>query len=347
MAAGGGQHVYLQVIFAIRPQIRMALENTDNEALVFSKATFSAAGYAAARPTYPPSLFRTILAYGNQNNRQGHRGTVLDLGCGHGLISREMSPHFNRVLGLDPSKVMTEQASAMTREPNIIFRQGRAEDLSFLQEASIEMAVAGQAAHWFEFPPAWRELARVIKPGGSLAFWGYKDSVLVGFPAASRILDHFSYAEGPVAPGMLGLGRYWEQPGRSRLRRLLRDFEPPASDWEDVRRIEWEPQPDLLELPDLSKAWMRKRIKLGELEAYVRTFSAFHNWRDAHTHQSGGMSRAEGGEGDVVDLMMDRIIESEPQWQALGAGWRDIEVEAAWGTYILLARRRGGQNGEE
>ncbi|POR35581.1 Trans-aconitate 3-methyltransferase [Tolypocladium paradoxum] len=301
---------------------------------LFGRATFSAAGYAAARPTYPASLFDMVLAY---HNAQSPKGTLLDLGCGHGLIAREMSPQFDQVMGLDTSTGMVKQASSMTDDAKVTFRQGGAEDLGFLPDQSVDMVVAGQSAHWFDYSKAWPELSRVVKPRGSLAFWGYKDNVLVGHPRANKIFDEFCYADGHVAPGLEGMNAYWEQPGRNKVRNLLREVEPPTAQWRDVRRILCDVRDDTAEVPDAETAWMRKRIKLGELEAYVRTFSAFQGWRDAHPEAK---SRAEGGQGDLADILMDRIVESEPQWKAMGDGWRDAEAATVWGTYILLAKRR-------
>lgn len=247
-----------------------------------------------------------------------------------------MSPHFSQVMGLDPSAGMIKQASSTTDDPKVTFRQGGAEDLSFLPDQSVDMVVAGQSAHWFDYSKAWPELSRVVKPGGSLAFWGYKDNILVGHPRANKIFDEFCYADGPVAPGLEGINAYWEQPGRDKVRNLLREVEPPAAQWRDVKRILCDVRDDT-EVPDAETAWMRKRVSLGELEAYVRTLSAFQGWRDAHPEAK---SRAEGGQGDLADILMDRIVDAEPQWKAMGDAWRDAEAEAVWGTYILLAKRR-------
>ncbi|KJZ77941.1 hypothetical protein HIM_02578 [Hirsutella minnesotensis 3608] len=303
---------------------------------VFGRATFSAAGYATARPTYPASLFKTIL-----NFHQGPKDFLLDLGCGHGLIAREMSPHFGKAVGVDMSAGMIKQASSMTHDSRISFRQGGAEDLAFVQDKSVDMVVAGQAAHWFDYAKAWPELSRVVRPGGSLAFWGYKDNILVGHPRANKVFEQFCYGKGEIAPGVIGMERFWEQPGRSKIRTLMRDVQPPEAEWVDVQHILYDVQGDAAQAPDVERAWMRKRITLGELEAYVRTYSAFQGWRDAHPQ---ARSRQESGDkdsaGDLADMLMDRIVETEPEWQATGDKWRDVEVETVWGTYILLARRR-------
>ncbi|KAK2024485.1 methyltransferase domain-containing protein [Colletotrichum zoysiae] len=307
---------------------------------VFARSTFSAAGYAAFRPSYPASLFKMVLAYHKPSSADG---TALDLGCGPGVVARELAPHFGRVLGVDPSAGMVRQASESTRDPKITFRQGGAEDLSSIAgDATVDLAVAGQAAHWFDYRRAWPELARVVRRGGTLAFWGYKDNILVGFPAVNEILEHFCYGEGEAAPGSgwETMGRYWERPGRQILRDNLEAVVPPESDWTAVRRIVYDPDRRTAQVGtgrEAEAAWQRKRLKLGEFEGYVRTFSAYVGWRDAHPEVK---SRAEGGEGDLADLLFDRLLEAVPEWKAKGDKWREVEVEGVWGTVVILAKRR-------
>ncbi|KAI1420791.1 S-adenosyl-L-methionine-dependent methyltransferase [Xylaria sp. FL1777] len=300
----------------------------------FARSTFSATAYAAFRPTYPASLFRTVLDF-HQLPLAGNETTLLDIGCGHGLIARAMSPQFQRVIALDPSAGMVKQARHMTDDAKIGFHEGRAEDLSALVgPASVDIAVSGQAAHWFDYNVVWRELARAIKPGGTIAFWGYVDGVLEGYKEATAVMEKFVYGSGEVAPGVEGMGPYWEQPGRNILRGLLRSVEVPEDHWKDVTRISH--QPGKQEDPE-DVAWLKKRMTLGEVEAYTRTSSCYSGWKDAHPETK---SRAEGGDGDVVDIMWDHIIATTPEWKAMGKQWREAEVVNDWGTYIIMARRK-------
>ncbi|KAK6082691.1 methyltransferase domain-containing protein [Seiridium cupressi] len=295
------------------------------------RTSFSAKSYAAFRPSYPPILFRTVLGY---HQLPIPAGTLLDLGCGHGLIARDLSPHFKSVTAIDPSAGMMAQAKKMTEDPKITFRQGAAEDLKFVPDASVDLAVVGQAAHWFDYGRVWPNLARVVKPGGTMAFWGYKDNILLDYEEATKIMEHFVYGFGEVAPGMEGMGKYWEQPGRNILRDLLRSVVPPENDWKDVERLEHEPgQRNQQE----KVAWLTKKMKLGEVEAYTRTFSCYSGWKDAYPEKK---SRVEGGEGDIVDVMWDHMIDAVLEWKAMGDKWKDADVVSDWGTYILTARRR-------
>lgn len=290
------------------------------------KSTFSAASYAAFRPSYPATVYQSVLKY-----HHGPKNLCVDLGCGHGLISRELSKSFAQVIGTDPSAGMVKQAISSTTEPNVSFRAASAESLPWLEDNSVDMVVAGQAAHWFDYSKVWPELKRVLRKGGTLAFWGYKDHVYVDYPKATKILDHYCYGKGPDL-----MGQYWEQPGRSILRDRLQAVVPPASDWESVERIEYEPGTSGENTGTLGERLMYRRLKLGELEGYARTFSAYHNWQDAHPDRK---SKAEGGQGDVVDEMYQETLDAEEEWKA-EKDWRQKEVNVEWGSIILLARKK-------
>ncbi|KAL2192853.1 methyltransferase-like protein [Corynascus similis CBS 632.67] len=345
---------------------------------IFGRTTFSSAGYAVFRPSYPPELFNRVLAFHHANNHNlNHNSqklvqdggappffsstptkTLLDLGCGHGLVARALAPHFTSIIAVDPSAGMIEQARKLTSDPKITFRRGGAEDLSFLPDASVDFAVAGQAAHWFDYARAWPELARVVKPGGTLAFWGYKDHVIVGprprvsaaaTAATTAVYERFTYGESEPAPGWESMARFWEMPGRGVLRDSLRAVVPPVADWERVTRIAWDPDgkrartaegaeaDDVLADAPEEALWLRKTLRLGELEGYLRTFSAFHGWQGAHPEKK---SRAEGGEGDIIDLMFDEMVAAVPEWRDKGDDWKQVEVEVVWGTILLMAKRK-------
>ncbi|KAG9241054.1 putative Trans-aconitate 3-methyltransferase [Calycina marina] len=295
----------------------------------FAKATFSTAGYAAFRPSYPPKLFQTVLAY-----HSGPKSLALDLGCGHGLVSRALAPQFSAVIGTDPSTPMVKQASASSTAPefkNVVFRVGSAEDLGEFEDGSLDVVVAGQAAHWFNYNKVWLEIAKKVRKGGTLAFWGYKDNYFVEYPRATAVLDDYCYGEGDDK-----MGKYWEQPGRNILRDLYGDIQPPENEWTDVKRIEYQPNTEGKESGE-GEVLMESKMKLGEMEGYVRTFSAYHTWMADH---EGVEAKKDGGEGDVVDGMFEKMLEVEPDWRAKGEQWRDIEVENEWGSVILLARKK-------
>lgn len=58
--------------------------------------------------------------------------------------------------------------------PRIQYEVGTAEDLSSVGIGSgkegVDLVIAGQAAHWFDYPKIWKEFTRCVRPGGTVAF---------------------------------------------------------------------------------------------------------------------------------------------------------------------------------
>ncbi|GAA6005998.1 class I SAM-dependent methyltransferase [Rhodotorula paludigena] len=190
----------------------------------FAKRSFDAAAYAAARPSYPPALFTHILAHAG--HAQGTQpATLLDLGCGPGVSTFDWLPldRFHRIIGTDPSQGMVTAARGILEDRrvkgevpaavDVRFEVARADNLAgVVDDDSVDLAVAGQAAHWFDAPATFRELARVLKPGGAFAFWGYGEFFFPERPELSALIPGYSAGT---------LGPYWEQPGRSIVEALL------------------------------------------------------------------------------------------------------------------------------
>jgi len=293
---------------------------------VRSKSNFSASSYAAFRPSYPASLYQRLLAF-----HRGPRRVCLDLGCGTGIVTREMSKHFDRVVGTDPSANMAKQArESVAQKPDfshVEFIQASAEDGGILGTGEVDMVVAGQAAHWFDYEAVWPEMKRLIRQGGTLAFWGYKDHVFVDFPLATEIMQHYAYDMHPDK-----LGSYWPQPGRSYVQDKLRIVQPPASDWEGgVERIEYEPATRGKHSGE-GTLFMEKRVTVGECKEYMRTWSSYHGWQEQHPEQT---ARIKGGEGDILDYMLDEIAKGEEHFRDEA---NMISIE--WGSGLVMARRR-------
>lgn len=227
---------------------------------------------------------------------------------------------------------MIEQARSSTaREhyPNLTFLTSFAESLTFLDNESVDLVVAGQAAHWFDTTIVFPEMRRILRKCGTLAFWGYKDPVFVDYPEATKILNEYAYSNDERL-----LGSYWSQPGRSKVENKLRDIEPPVDEWEDVQRIEYEPGTDGAKTGK-GTIFLSRHIGLGECMDFIRTWSAYGAWQDKFRKKK----RADGGEGDIVDEMFDEMRSAEADWPKDEA-WMEKKVEIEWGSGLLLARRR-------
>jgi len=58
-------------------------------------------------------------------------------------------------------------------EGKITFRVGDAEDLSFLEDGSVDLITVATAIHWFDVEKFCLECHRVLRPGGVLAAYSY------------------------------------------------------------------------------------------------------------------------------------------------------------------------------
>jgi ubiquinone/menaquinone biosynthesis C-methylase UbiE len=96
------------------------------------------------------------------------KGEVCDMGCGPGHVARFLHDQGTNVFGLDLSSRMLEEARRLN--PDISFRQGNmlALDLPDASVAGITAFYAIVNLPKASLPQVFREMARVLKPGGLL-----------------------------------------------------------------------------------------------------------------------------------------------------------------------------------
>ena len=78
-------------------------------------------------------------------------------------------------------------------------------------------------------------MKRILRPGGTIAFWGYKDGTFVDYSKATHILREYADEKSEQ-----NLGLFWSQLGRDIIQNKLRDLQPPPEDFENIQRIEYE-----------------------------------------------------------------------------------------------------------
>jgi SAM-dependent methyltransferase len=168
------------------------------------------------------------------------RELAWDAGCGNGQLSVALADQFEHVVATEPSQAQIDAALA---HPRVEYRCEPAEK-STLGNASVDLAVAAQAAHWFDWPRYVAEVDRVARPGALVALVSY--GILRVDGEAGRQIEH--YYRNIVGP-------YWP-PGRQHVENGYRDLAWP---WPSVT-----PPPI-----DMTAEWTRE-----ELVGYVTTWSA-------------------------------------------------------------------------
>ena len=202
-----------------------------------------AATYADHRPAYPAALFDWLAGQCRQHT------LAWDCGAGSGQASVGLAKHFSRVLATDMSEAQLAHA---TPDPRIAYRVALAED-SGLPDASADLVTVAQALHWFDLGPFYREVRRVLKPGGLLAAWSYGIMTLEGEEATAILQGFYHQVIGP----------YWP-PERHHVETGYRELPFPF---------------ERIAAPDLA---MEADWTLAHLLGYLRSWSACARYRDAH-----------------------------------------------------------------
>lgn len=130
-------------------------------------ASFTHAGaeYAAVRPPYPPAAVDALVPPGAVD--------VLDLAAGTGKLTASLVARGLHVLAVEPAEGMRAQLVAAL--PQVEVHGGTAEAID-LPDACVDAVTVAQAWHWFDEPAAAAEVARVLRPGGTLGVvWNDRD----------------------------------------------------------------------------------------------------------------------------------------------------------------------------
>jgi SAM-dependent methyltransferase len=151
-----------------------------------------------------------------------------------------LAERFAHVIATEPAQAQLAEA---TPHPRVEYRREPAEQSS-LTTGSVDLAVAAQAAHWFDWPRYVAEVERVTRPGALVSLVSY-GKLHVDGEADAIIVRYYDEDAGP----------YWP-PGRQHVENGYRDLALP-----------WQP----VEAPaiDMTAEWTR-----DELIGYVATWSA-------------------------------------------------------------------------
>lgn len=118
--------------------------------------------YVKARPSYPAEVIGLL----ERKCGLTRSSSVVDVGCGTGLLAKLFCDYGCRITGVEPNPAMREAGREFLSScPNFEMVEGTAETIP-LAGTSVDFITAGQAFHWFNQKEARHEFMRILKPNG-------------------------------------------------------------------------------------------------------------------------------------------------------------------------------------
>ncbi len=119
--------------------------------------------YKKYRPSYPLEIFQYLASISPSTN------TAWDAGCGSGQATVALSEYFLKVIATDISYEQIKNAQA---KDNVEYLSCPSEQTK-LESNSVDLVICAQSIHWFDLEKFYKEVNRVLKPGGVFAAWTY------------------------------------------------------------------------------------------------------------------------------------------------------------------------------
>jgi SAM-dependent methyltransferase len=142
-----------------------------------------AACYDRYRPAYPPEAIAAIFA----GLTVSHRLSVVDVGAGTGIGTRQLLAHKAAVVGIEPNADMRAVARSFASD----VRPGEAARTG-LPAGFADVVTCFQAFHWFPGHETIEEFARILRPRGRVALvWNEFDEKDAFTAAFAGLQDRF------------------------------------------------------------------------------------------------------------------------------------------------------------
>jgi SAM-dependent methyltransferase len=147
-----------------------------------------AQAYDRGRPNYPPNAVIWLVGT--------IPGRVLELGAGTGKLTKSLISIGHEVFATDPDPDML--AILNHKVPEATTTCAGAEQIP-LPDETIDVIVAAQCFHWFDFEKALPEIARVLGPGGQLSVvWNIRDERIPWVRRLGRIIGSQEQLSNPT-----------------------------------------------------------------------------------------------------------------------------------------------------
>jgi ubiquinone/menaquinone biosynthesis C-methylase UbiE len=176
----------------------MSSEQARSQANYYGGADFDWDAYHKYRPEYPEKFFDLLFAY-HQSTASGSApgwDQAADFGSGPGTIVPSLLKRFRTVIASDLNETQIQLGRDVLLPKygaqRIRLHVGKAEECDWLEDGTVDMITAAEAAHWFDDDKWVAQAARKLKSGGTIAFWLYFPSFALINPADPELVDLFT-----------------------------------------------------------------------------------------------------------------------------------------------------------
>ena len=139
--------------------------------------------YASARPTYHPKLIdRFAQHYAD--------GLTVEVGAGTGIFTSQLIDSGINPVAIEPVASMRQVNSSSNEHVRLIAATAEATGLA---SGSAGTVVAAQAFHWFDYPNALDETARILVPKGFfVCAWNTRDDSVDWVHRYDEVIDRYA-----------------------------------------------------------------------------------------------------------------------------------------------------------
>lgn len=291
----------------------------------FAEDDFDTSTYHSVRPTYPNRFYNTIVEY-HKKSKDAKTELALDVGCGPGFVTFKLTDYFDKVIGTDISESMIRQCNldekAQYKDRIQFFVSPAEKSPEVVKPSSVDLITGAECLHWVDMDDFYKESARILKPGGTLAYWFYLEPVFPDYPRAGEINLLYNFGSSVQSEGTdyeHYLGPYFKQPGHDNYRYGMSHVSPPTEYFTDIIRHQYDP---LVDPDDFTTLLIKRKVTLNQYREHAKSWSAYYTWKKQHPDKP-----------DVADELVSKLAEY------MGIGLED-PIEVAYPTVYTFARRK-------
>jgi SAM-dependent methyltransferase len=138
-----------------------------------SASGYSEPGFAARYDRFRPRPPAVLLEWLPRLAGVERPALVVDLGSGTGLSTRAWAGLADEVVGVEPNEAMRAHAEAVTGGAGVRYVAGSSYATG-LDHGCADLVTCSQSLQWMEPEPTFREVARILRPGGVFCAYQYE-----------------------------------------------------------------------------------------------------------------------------------------------------------------------------